>query len=139
MKYIRITEHSPVITCTQAAKARGICLERELKTLVLRSKQVFLAAHLRGSDSLDSLLLRQLVGSRHLVFLSEAHLARFNLSPGRINPWRVPCDWKNYVCRRVLQQSTMMTNAGALNKGVEFLTKSLCDLPNLTICDLARK
>jgi prolyl-tRNA editing enzyme YbaK/EbsC (Cys-tRNA(Pro) deacylase) len=129
--------HREVISCSDAAKARGIELRSELKTLLLRVQKKIVAVHLRGDRRLDNRRLRRLFGARP-SFMRPDELDVYGLRPGTINPWNVPfCD-AHVVASSVFSLAEMATNNSRRDEGVLFATGELRALPNVIIGDIDR-
>lgn len=127
--------HRPVVSCNEAASARGISLSQELKTIVLDKGGELVAAHIRGDRRLNMSIIKKTLGARNITFASISVLAAFNLAPGLVNPWRVGFCKHNLLCRQVLSMPYMATNHDRLDEGVFFLVEELLLLPNLIMGD----
>jgi prolyl-tRNA editing enzyme YbaK/EbsC (Cys-tRNA(Pro) deacylase) len=129
----RHISHAPVVTCEDAAAARGIGLSEELKTLLLESGRLRIAVHLRGDARLRLRTIKRLLRLRDVRFIETPVLASAGLRAGTINPWNVPFCRYHVLCLHVLTNTEMATNAGALDAGQFFPTAALLDLPNLLV------
>jgi prolyl-tRNA editing enzyme YbaK/EbsC (Cys-tRNA(Pro) deacylase) len=135
---IRVLD-SPIVTCEEAARAKGIPLAAELKSLFLVTSGGFILAHIRGSDRLS---LRRV---KTLFKLSEAYLAprdilnEMHLSEGTISPFlRLLWELPQVVDKQLLDQPKVSTNAGTQHTYVEFSPRVLLSAPDATIADITQ-
>lgn len=129
---IRLVKHRPVVSCMDAANARGIPLSHELKTLVLRAGAAVFAVHLRGDHRLDSRSVERTF-RRNSSFLTADQLAQHSLRPGLLNPWNVPFCTYHLLCLEVLRLPVMATNNSRFDEGQFFHTADLLTLSNLIV------
>lgn len=129
--------HQPVVTCAEAAKARGISIAEELKTILLKVSHKKISINIRGNDKIDSKAIRKLFNNKHIRFLSEEELKHFNLSKGLVNPWNIPFCEYNLISTNIFEQSFMYTNNSKYTEGVKFPTKELLHLSNIIIGDFS--
>lgn len=125
--------HAPVITCEEAAQARGIDLGQEVKTLLLKSGHRLLAAHIRGSGKLCRHSVRAVLKRRDLRFLRADELDEHGVAPGRINPWNIPFCTLNLISLHLLDKNPVGTNLGSLTEGILFSPRLLLDLPSAVV------
>jgi prolyl-tRNA editing enzyme YbaK/EbsC (Cys-tRNA(Pro) deacylase) len=125
-----------VRSCVEAAQARGIPLAMELKTLLLASDDLLVAAHLRGCDRLHNRRLKRICGVKNLAFASSHLLSSVGLGKGQINPWSVPDRAFHVVDTAVIEQSYMWTNDGTLTGTRHVLVASLLDLRTVRIANI---
>ncbi|MCL2311296.1 MAG: YbaK/EbsC family protein [Firmicutes bacterium] len=128
-----ILYHHHVVTCAEAAKARKISINEELKTILLRVSHKKISVNIRGSDKINSKAIRKLFNDKHIRFLSEEELEHFNLRKGLVNPWNIPFCEYNLISTNVFEQSFMYTNNSKYTEGIKFLTKELFYLSNIII------
>lgn len=120
-----------VRTCGQAARARGIPVWLELKTLLLEGDDALFAVHLRGSDRLHNRRFKRLFALKNLVFASTRRLASFGLETGKINPWTVPDCARHVVDRAVMPLAWLATNDGTLTGTMVVMQADLIALPGV--------
>jgi hypothetical protein len=132
MQFIKV-RHKDVISCDQAAQARGIKLKQELKTILLHFNEIKVAVHIRGCDKVNFRSIKKLFKCRNIKFLSQDKLLLYNLSPGKINPWNIDFCEYHLVCLLVLSNSFVATNNSKLSEGIIFRPHLLLGLPNLII------
>ena len=125
--------HSPVVTCKEASIARGININEELKTILLKVSHKKISVHLKGGDRINSKMIKKLFKSKHIRFLSTEELKRLNLEKGLINPWNTPFCEYNLISLNVFELSTMYTNNSQYDEGIRFSTQRLLRLPNTII------
>jgi prolyl-tRNA editing enzyme YbaK/EbsC (Cys-tRNA(Pro) deacylase) len=102
-----------VITCEQAAAARGIPLAQELKTLIVRTDEGLIAVHISGDSKLSLRKVKTALGTSQAYLVSDTELAELGLSPGTVcavlDPvWKLP----HLVSHRVFALESVMTNNG---------------------------
>jgi hypothetical protein len=129
----RVVRHAPVLSCQEAARARGVPLEQELKTLILSVSTFAVAAHITGDKRLNLRAVKQLFHVRDVRFLSRAILGIHGLAAGTVNPWNVNFCRYNLLCRTVLERPQMTTNNSSLCEGVFFDPHDLLSLPSLVL------
>jgi prolyl-tRNA editing enzyme YbaK/EbsC (Cys-tRNA(Pro) deacylase) len=129
---LQIFEHPPVVSCEDAAAARGVPLSVELKTLVVRAKDMFFAVHLPGDKRLNSRAVKKALGTRRIRFASADELADVGLRAGLVNPGNTIFCAGQLVCASVLSKPFVTTNAGTFVRGVAFAPQDLLTMPNTT-------
>jgi prolyl-tRNA editing enzyme YbaK/EbsC (Cys-tRNA(Pro) deacylase) len=123
--------HHKVVSCEDAAKARGIKLDLELKSILMQSKFHTFAVHIRGSDKINSKHVKLAVNSKSLRFLRVEELAVYNLHSGLINPWNIEfCDY-HLLCEKIFKNEFMTTNNGTFTQGVKFSPNELKTLKHV--------
>ena len=132
----RATLPREVRSCVEAAHARGIPLSLELKSLLLASSDLLVAAHLRGCDHLHNRRLKRICGVKNLVFASSDLLSSMGLSKGQINPWSVPNSVVHIVDTAVMEQPFMWTNDGTLTGTHQVRVASLLGLRVVRIANI---
>lgn len=125
--------HQAVVTCEDAARARGIPLRQELKTLMLFANQQLTAVHLSGADRLIRRAVRRTVHAHDIRFVRVDELRLWDLEPGTINPWSVPADTVHLVCLRALAIPVLATNDRTLTGSYFFSSSVLRELPGVEI------
>jgi prolyl-tRNA editing enzyme YbaK/EbsC (Cys-tRNA(Pro) deacylase) len=111
----------PVVSCGEAAAAKGVALERELKSLLLTCDDGHVLVHLRGNRELSLRAVKRALASRQARLAERAELEALGLSPGTIHPfhstlWAMP----QLLTRAVLALPWVSTNAGRLDAYVVF-------------------
>ena len=127
---LRVIRHRHVVNCVEAAEARGIPLERELKTLVLRTGYTLVAVHLCAHQRLRIRSVKKILRRDNFSFVEPAVLAGYGLRPGTINPWNTGFCPYHLVCLDALRNEVMATNNSNLCEGLFFETHHLLGLPN---------
>ena len=112
----------PVVSCEDAAAARGIPLARELKTLLLQTHDHgIVAVHLPGDAKVALRKVKQGLGTAQAYQASLEALAGLGLSPGTICAVKEPVwSMRHLVSQRLLQMDTVMTNDGTKTGYLEF-------------------
>ena len=127
-----------VITCEEAADAKGIPLARELKSLLVSTSQGVLLVHLRGTDRLSLRKLKRTLGLQEAYLAPAKILASMGLGPGCICPllpslWELP----QVVDQGVLVIGILSTNAGRPDHYVFLSPEDLLAAPKVTTADVA--
>jgi len=82
-----ILHHNPVITCAEAAMARRISIDEELKTVLLKVSYRKVSVHLKASEKIYSKAIRKLFRSKHIRFLTSDELRDYNLEKVESVSW----------------------------------------------------
>ncbi len=130
---------SSVVTCEEAAAARNIPLEQELKTLVLQTHHGFAAAHLPGDAELSLRKVKIRLETAEAYLAGPEDLARLRLSPGTVcailEPvWSMP----HLVSRRLLTLNTVATNNGTQTGYFKFDPAVLTKAVDVIVDDFER-
>jgi prolyl-tRNA editing enzyme YbaK/EbsC (Cys-tRNA(Pro) deacylase) len=127
---------SEVFTPAEAAEARCTPLVNELQTLILRTHEGLVAAHLPGDGvvSLDKVGARMGTATVHLADLID--LRHIGLSPGTMSAvlepiWSMP----QLVTRRLLDLRQVRTNNGTRTGYFEFDPATLVEHPLVVVDD----
>ncbi len=112
----RLARHEvshPVISCDEAARARGIPLAYELKTLLLTTDVGLIAAHLPGDGRVALRRVKEYLRVRQAHLASREVISRLGLAPGTVSAVREPV-WSlpHLVTHRLLDLSLVATNDG---------------------------
>lgn len=117
----RFTLPYDVVTCDEAAAAKGVTLDRELKSLVLMTSAGCVVAHILGDDHLSLRSVKQALAVDEAHLMDAGGLDSLKLEPGRVSPF-VPQLWElpQVVDPRVLGPAWVTTNDGTLNGYIVF-------------------
>jgi prolyl-tRNA editing enzyme YbaK/EbsC (Cys-tRNA(Pro) deacylase) len=129
----------PVISCEEAARARGIPLANELKTLILHTTVGPVAAHLPGDGILSLRKVKDRLESAEAYLADPEDLLAMDLSPGTVcavlDPvWSMP----HLVSRRVVDLSEVATNNGTRSGYFLFSPEVLTTARNVIIGDFEK-
>ena len=110
-----------VITCQEAAKAKGIPLENELKSLIITTSNGLYLLHIPGNKNADWRKVKKHLGVKEACLASKEILTSLGVSPGRVCPfandlWNLP----QLITTELLQINRVTTNNGEFNKYIEF-------------------
>lgn len=115
-----------VVSCEAAAEAKGVPLERELKTLVIRVSdkptwEGFVLAHVRGDRRLALRSVKRALNVKQARLASRESLEELGLEPGTVEPFSAAL-WglKHLIASEVLSLGWVTTNAGQLDRYVVF-------------------
>ena len=107
------TQHRPVYTSAEAAEVRGVSLHSGAKALIVKGGENFLMVVLPADLSLDSHVLRTLLGTKKLRFATkEEVLERTGLTPGSIPPFGSLFNLPTYCDERLADNERINFNAG---------------------------
>lgn len=103
----------PVVTCAQAAAAKGIPLEDELKTLLLITCRGLVALHLPGDGAASLRRVKDVLDVRQACLAAPDDLRARGLLPGTVSAVRNPV-WSlpHLVSARLLRRKLVSTNNG---------------------------
>jgi prolyl-tRNA editing enzyme YbaK/EbsC (Cys-tRNA(Pro) deacylase) len=116
------TLREKVVSCEQAAHAKGIPLKNELKTLVIETDDDIYLLHLLGDEKADFKQIRKLLNTKKAQLLcKEKLLTLFAVTPGTVNPFSSKLkNQPQLVSEEVLRSEFLSTNAGTLYEYVIF-------------------
>jgi prolyl-tRNA editing enzyme YbaK/EbsC (Cys-tRNA(Pro) deacylase) len=125
-----------VVSCEEAAGAKGIPLENELKTLILHTTNGFVALHVRGNRSASLRSVKAALGVDQARMASNDQLRDLGLQPGTVCPilnpvWSMP----HLLSRSILALDYVSTNSGKLNAFFKFRPEILLDTDSISIGD----
>lgn len=128
-----------VITCEEAAAARGIPLANELKTLILRTHDGLVAAHLPGDGVLSLRKVKDRLETAEAYLADPEDLLEIGLSAGTVSAvldpvWRLP----HLVSRRVLDLTEVMTNNGTRTGYFAFDPALLVEAADVVVGDFEK-
>jgi prolyl-tRNA editing enzyme YbaK/EbsC (Cys-tRNA(Pro) deacylase) len=115
-----------VVSCKDAARARGVPLGNELKTLILDTSVGPMALHIRG-DRLASLRkVKNRLGCKEACLCPPARLRELGAGPGRVNPFASKI-WTltHLISQSLLRVEYLTTNRGTLKDYVKFSPRLL--------------
>lgn len=124
-----------VLSCADAALAKGIPLENELKTLVLSvdfGKVV--AVHVRGNRHLSLRSVKQYLNVEQALLMDIVSLASLGCVPGTVCPFLPPV-WgiQQLISKEVLTLNYMSTNNGTHTGYFLFAPKLLQEVPSWAV------
>ncbi len=108
---------SPVISCKEAAEAKGIPLSNELKSLLLSTQKGFVVLHLPGDAEASLRAVKNALEVREACLATDDELLSLGLMRGCVcavkDPiWSLP----HLVSKRILKMEMVSTNNGT-NRG----------------------
>jgi len=115
-----------VVSCEEAANARGISENDELKTLLLTGKESYFV-HLAGNKMLNLRSVKKITGQKNLSIASEEFLSsEFDLSAGTVTPLnQVVWSAKHVVDYEIFEKKLVYTNDGTLDGYIAFSPSKL--------------
>jgi prolyl-tRNA editing enzyme YbaK/EbsC (Cys-tRNA(Pro) deacylase) len=102
-----------VVTCSEAASAKGIPLANELKTLLIVTSLGLYALHVPGNCKASLRTVKRFLRAKQSFLLPRDELAKIGLAPGIVCPildpiWSLP----HLVSSSVLDLEFISTNSG---------------------------
>lgn len=112
---------SSVVSCEDAANAKGIPLKHELKSLVLDTDRELVIAHMPGDRQISLRAAKRALGAAQASLASVERLTGIGVSPGTVTPFLGPL-WALYqlIDPSLLSLSWVSTNAGDRSKYIVF-------------------
>jgi prolyl-tRNA editing enzyme YbaK/EbsC (Cys-tRNA(Pro) deacylase) len=112
---------SPVVSCEQAANAKGIPLQRELKSLALDTSKGLVVAHVPGDCQISLRAAKRALGAAEARLANAGQLVALGAGPGTVTPflsqlWPLP----QLVDQTLLSLSWVSSNAGHLSRYIVF-------------------
>jgi prolyl-tRNA editing enzyme YbaK/EbsC (Cys-tRNA(Pro) deacylase)/methylase of polypeptide subunit release factors len=129
-----------VITCIDAANAKMIPLEHELKSLVLKTDKGLYILSLSGKNFADFRAVKKTLGVEEAHMASDAELTSLGLKKGAVCPvlkilWNMP----QLVSKEVFDLQYVSTNSGKLNECIMFSPNELLKHQKLLIGEFSRE
>ena len=106
-----------VVSCKEAALAKGIPLENELKTLILKTSFGFVALQLPGNAKASFRKVKKTLNVKRASLASHDELKSLGLAPGRVSAVLNPT-WSmlHLVHETLLSFKYISTNSGSSRK-----------------------
>lgn len=116
----------PVVSCQEAATAKGIPLTNELKSTVLQTSMGIVCIHTTGNARISLRAVKEALAVKEAYLASYEELNSLGLSPGTVSAvlepvWSLP----HLISRRLLNQKYVSTNNGTLQGYFKFDPKIL--------------
>ena len=103
----------PVATCEEAAQAKGIPLENELKTLILKTSNGLVAVELPGNAKASLRKIEDVLEVKEAHLADPKTLAQLGLEPCTVSAVRAPVwDMPHLIDKRLLNLDEVSTNSG---------------------------
>ena len=137
LKRLQLSE--AVSSCADAAKAKGVGLERELKSLLLTTDQGQVLVSIRGNRRLSLRAIKHALAVDQARLASSSELKALGLAPGTVQPFASALwDMKQLVTQQVLRLDWVTTNAGEHDRYVVFPPTLLLNAPAISVGDFER-
>ena len=132
----RFTLAAPVVSCVEAAEAKGIDLERELKSLLIVTSTGPVLVHIRGNRRLSLRAIKRLLSVDEARLAPASDLQELGLAPGTVSPFASTL-WamRQLVTREILRLAWVTTNAGISDAYVMFEPAILLQAPTISVGD----
>lgn len=123
-----------VTSCVEAARAKGIPLKNELKTLILQTSKGLYALHLTGDRKASLRAVKKFLKVKEAYLAQEEKLRDLNLNAGMICPlinpvWQLP----HLISEEVLSLDYVSTNDGTKRGYIKFDPRILLSANNIEI------
>jgi prolyl-tRNA editing enzyme YbaK/EbsC (Cys-tRNA(Pro) deacylase) len=129
----------PVVSCEEAAAAKCIPLENELKTLILETSRGYVALNLPGDSEADLRSVKAALEVEQAHLASPDELKALGLSPGTVCAVRKPVwDLPLLISRRLLRLAFVSTNNGTLRGFFKFEPSTLLTAQSVMIGDFEK-
>jgi prolyl-tRNA editing enzyme YbaK/EbsC (Cys-tRNA(Pro) deacylase) len=110
-----------VVTCAEAATAKKIPPEHELKTLISETSVGVVAVHVPGNRVVALRAVKKALNCREARLASKAKLSSLGLAQGTVSPVLDPVWYMQHlVCDAVLTLGFVSTNNGTLTGYFKF-------------------
>ena len=129
-----------VVSCSQAAAAKNIPLQNELKTLILRTADGLYAVHLRGNKKLSLRAVKRFLNVKEACLLSVLEMNTIGLTPGTVCPFLLPVwNMRQLLSSTLLDLEFVSTNNGTLTGYFIFQPQLLLNVPHVELGDFEYK
>lgn len=110
-----------VISCDEAAEARGVPLFNELKTMILSTTNGYVAVHLPGDGQISLRAVKNALEVKNAFIAPAEEIYKLELSPGTVSAvlepvWSMP----HLFSKRVLTLDFVTTNNGTRSQYFKF-------------------
>jgi len=103
----------PVVSCVEAALAKGIPLENELKTLLLETSNGLVAVELPGDAKVSLRKIKDALEVKKAHLAAPEKLAQLGLESGTVSAVCAPVwDMPHLISKRLLKLGEVSTNSG---------------------------
>jgi len=140
LKMKRVKLSSPVITCVEAARAKGIPLEQELKTLILKTSNGLIALHIPGDSEASHRSVKNALEIKDERMANKDELSSIGLEAGTVSAvlspvWEMP----QLISTRVLSFEFVSTNAGNKKEFFRFAPSILMEAEYVMLGEFEKK
>jgi prolyl-tRNA editing enzyme YbaK/EbsC (Cys-tRNA(Pro) deacylase) len=123
-----------VISCRQAATAKGIPLKNELKTLIIQTSAGMYAVHLPGNKGASFRAIKKFLNVDEAFLANETQMQQLGLIAGTVSPvkqivWNLP----HLISQELLELEFVSTNDGTRSGYVIFDPKILLKAQNARV------
>ena len=127
---------SDVLSCTEAASAKSIPLENELKTLIITTGTQKFALHIRGDRRASLRKVKRFLNSEQAYMVSPQRLAEMGLKIGTVSPvlepvWSLP----HLISQNILDLDFVSTNNGTRHGFFRFSPRVLLEARSSSVGD----
>ncbi|HPQ67978.1 MAG TPA: nucleotide-binding protein [bacterium] len=126
----------PVVSCEEAAAAKNIPLENELKTLILKTQIGTIALHLPGNKEASLRSIKNVLEVKDVSLASLEDLKSLGLSPGTVCAVKDPVwSMRHMISKQLLRKKFVSTNNGTLQGYYRFDPKILLEANDFILGD----
>lgn len=128
-----------VISCNEAAYAKGIPLKNELKTLIIETNNGLCTINISGENQISLRKVKNYFNIKNAYLASMKTLVSMNLLPGAVCPfldqlWHLPL----LIDKNILNLAFTSTNNGKRNEYIIFPPEILLLAPKYIIGDFIK-
>ncbi|MCL2436362.1 MAG: YbaK/EbsC family protein [Lentimicrobiaceae bacterium] len=118
--------HHDVISCSEAAVAKGIPLENELKSLILTTSKGLYVLNIPGNENASLRSVKNALDVDEALLANIEQLSTLQVQPGTVCPF-LPQLWclPQLISKDILKLSFVSTNNGTKNQYIIFCPKLL--------------
>jgi len=129
-----------VFSCEQAALAKGIPLDLELKHLALYSEKIGkMLLHMPADLSANWRALKNYLDTKRIEYVTQDVLRQLGHDYGTVNPFGELGELPQFIAIETLSKPYVSTNAGQTNKFTMFDPKLLLKMNNRTVGEFAKE
>lgn len=128
-----------VVSCGEAATAKGIPLVNELKSLILETSKGLYIVHIPGNKYLDLRKVKTFINTNEAYLASKEVLTSLEVQPGTVTPfsnniWNL----RQLISEEILNLKFVSTNNGKLDEYISFPPTLLLKIPNVYVGNFSR-
>lgn len=129
-----------VVTCEEAAMAKGIELKNELKSLILETSDGLVVVHLQGDRRLSLRKVKEYLSVKEAYIASNDLIKEHGLISGTVSAILDPVwSFTHLIDKDIFDLDFVSTNAGSLNRYFKFDPKILVSAKNIHIANISEK
>lgn len=128
-----------VVSCKEAATAKGIPLVNELKSLILETSKGLYIVHIPGNRYLDLRKIKKFLNIKSACLASKEVLASLGMQPGTVTPFdKNIWNLTHLASEEIFDLKFVSTNNGNLDEYISFMPNLLLKIPNIYVGNFSR-